>query len=585
VSLSRAGAFLLVTSAKNRVRVGISKLREPRYLVGAAALGLYLWSLFFRHALHEKADPDLVALQTVKGEMRIILTLGLTVLGAVTVWVSWTLGLDRLSFSFNEAEATWLLSGPVSRRGIVRYKVAVGLVRTLMSALLATLIFRRGVGSATVPLVLGTWLGFSLLWLHGAAASLTRTGWRQAGVSVSRRVVVGTALLLVFFLAGFLALRQAGPPPSLSGESFASVRTPLSAWLRALAESPALAWLCLPAQAFAGAVFARADAQALGPVLVLFLLDGALLAWVLLLDVPLEEAALASAERRSRLESRRRRRGLPLPRLTRAVRLAGTGRPEVALAWKNWLALRRVHGARLGLILGIFGLGFGSSAWGVFHKSRGGTDVRLLLAACAVGVAALTVLLGPLLFRTDLRADLRRLDVLRTLPLSGLQVVRGELLAPALLLGTTQVALLLLAFGLSVGAAPAGLSLAARLCWTLGALLLLPVATSAMLVVQNAAALVFPSLLVDDEESSPRGVEAAGTRLLNLGASLLLLLLGGLPGALLGLAVGVLGRLVGLGPFAYTLGCATMAAVLALEVSFALAWMGKGLERLDPSVA
>jgi len=585
VSLPRAGAFLVLFSARNRVRVAVRKLREPRYLVGAAAMGLYLWSLFFRHALHEKADPDLAALKTATSALRLGLVVVLTAFGAVAVWVTWTLGQDRLSFSFNEAEATWLLSGPVSRRGIVRYKVAVGLLRTLLSALLATLIFRRGVGSATVPLVLGTWLGFSLLWLHAAAASLTRIRWKQARVSALRRLLVGTLLLLLFALTVLLAAREAGPWPSFEGDSFATVTTPLFEWAKGVVSTKALWWVCLPARAFVGVVFARADAQALQPLLTLLALDGALLGWVLLLDVPLEEAALASAERRSRLESRRRRRGLPLPRLSRTVRLRGTGAPEVALAWKNWLALRRVYGARLGIILAVLGLGFGSSAWGVFHKTQGNTDVRLLLAACAVGVALLTVLVGPLLFRTDLRADLRRLDTLRTLPLSGLQVVRGELLAPALLLGGTQVALLFLALGLASGTAPSGPPLAVQLCLALGALLLLPVATAAMLVVQNAAALVFPSLLVDDEESAPRGVEAAGTRLVNLGASLLLLLLGGLPGALFGGAVFALARLLGLGPFAYTLGCAGVAAVLAVEVSFALKWMGQGLERMDPTTA
>jgi hypothetical protein len=119
----------------------------------------------------------------------------------------------------------------------------------------------------------------------------------------------------------------------------------------------------------------------------------------------------------------------------------------------------------------------------------------------------------------------------------------------------------------------------------MGAVLLLPTATAAMLVVQNAAALVFPSLLVDDEERAPRGVEAAGTRLLNLAASLLLLLVGFLPGATLGLAVGAVAFWVGLGPVAYTLGCSAAAGVLGLEVLLGLRWMGQGLEHLDPTTA
>jgi ABC-2 type transport system permease protein len=231
------------------------------------------------------------------------------------------------------------------------------------------------------------------------------------------------------------------------------------------------------------------------------------------------------------------------------------------------------------------GLGFGSTVWGVLQRGNRGTTFQLLGAAFVAVLALTTVLIGPMLFRTDLRSDLRRLDVLRTLPLSGLQVVRGELMAPAILLSLSEVALLLLALGLSAATPIRGFPFASRLAWAAGAALLLPAATAAVLVVQNAAALVFPSLLVDDEESAPRGVEAAGTRLLNLGATLLLLLLGFLPGGLLGVTVGAVARLLGWGLFSYTLACAAAAAVLAVEVALALRFMGRGLERLDPTTA
>ncbi len=590
MGLSQAGTFLVATSAVNRVRLAAKKLREPRYLVGAAAVGLYVASLLGRSAFHGKPDADLVKMQQSASVLRLGLELVLTVVGGLAVFSGWTLGKDRLSFSFTEAEATWLLSGPVSRRGVVRYKVCVGLLRTLVSALLATLIFRRGMASAPLPLLLGSWLGFSLLWLHAATASLVRVGWKQAGVSVSRRLLVGTVLVGGFALLVTLAVLnagplQTGPDPWLQARPPEALAQGATAWLTTFISQPTIAWALVPARAFAGAVFATSLAAALKPLLGLLLLDGVFLAVLFSLDVSLEEAALASAERRARLEARRRRRGLPLPRLSGTVPLGARGRPEVALAWKNWLALRRVYGARLGLILLVMGAGFGSALWGVLQRGSRGAPFQLMGAAFVAVLALSTVLLGPLLFRTDLRSDLRRLDVLRTLPLSGLQVVRGELFAPAFLLGLSEVALLLLALGLSAGTPIKGFPFASRLAWAAGAALLLPAATAAVLVVQNAAALVFPSLLVDDEESAPRGVEAAGTRLLNLGATLLLLLVGFLPGGLLGLAVGALAQLSGLGPLSFTLGCGAAAAVLAVEVAVALRFMGHGLERLDPTTA
>ncbi len=588
MSLVRAGAFLVAASARNRVLQAVRKLREPRYLVGAAAMALYLWSFLLRGAVRSHTETGLLPVQT-HGAVRLALELAVTAIGALAVFSTWTLGKDKLSFSFNEAEVTWLLSGPLSRRAVVRYKVGVGLLRTLLSAVLVTLLFRRGLAAALLPLVLATALGFSLVWLHSALASLVRVGWHHAGTSLQRRTLLGGLLLAGVAGLVFRGLRAAGPVPSFALEAnFALEKQALlangTAWLGRFAGAPAVAWARLPARAVLDSASARSLAEALGPLAVLAGFAVLLLTAVLVLDVPLEEAALASAERRARLEARRRRRGLPTPRLSRLPRLRATGAPELALAWKNWAALRRLYGAGLGVLLGSLGVGAGLTAWAVLRRTHAG-DWRLLASLVALLFAVFTFFFGPLSTRTDLRADLRRLDVLRTLPLSGLQVVRGELLAPFLLLGATEVALLVLSLGLSAGSPLRGFPLAARLGWTAGLALLLPAATASLLVVQNAAALVFPSLLVDDEERAPRGVEATGSRLISLGASLLLLLVGLLPAGVLGVLVGLAARWGGVGPLSATLGCACAAAVLAVEIHLALLLMGRGLERLDPTRA
>ncbi len=582
MSLPRAGAYLVAASARNRVRQALRKLREPRYLVGAAALLLYLWSFLVRGAFRSHGGGGLLPAQA-SAAVQLLLELGMTVLGAAAVFSSWTLGQDRLSFSFNEAEVTWLLSGPVSRRQVVRYKVAVGLLRTLLSAVLVTLLFRRGLAAAPLPLVLATSLGFALVWLHSAFASLVRVGWHQAGTSPQRRALVGATLACAFALIVGLGLRTAGLPPKL-GLDFSAFLAEATAWLGRLAEAPAVSWALVPAWAFFHSVSAPTFKDALPSLGVLALLAAAVLVAVLLLDVPVEEAALASAERRARLQARRQRRGLSLPRVTSLPPLRPTGRPEVALAWKNWAALRRMYGASLGVLVVALGLGSSLSVWAMLQRRHAG-DWRLLAAVLALLFAGFTFFFGPLTTRTDLRADLRRLDVLRTLPLSGLQVVRGELLAPALLLGVTEVALLLLALLLSAASPVRGFPLASRAAWAAGLALLLPVATTALLVVQNAAAVTFPSLLVDDEERAPRGVEATGGRLLNLGASLLLFLVGFVPAGVVGITIGIAARWAGLGAAASTVGCATAAAVLGVEIQVALGWLGKGLERLDPTTA
>jgi len=585
VSLVAAGSFLVLASAKNRIRRFVQRLREPRYLVGSALLLLYLWSLLMRPSGRGPPGAGLPSAEVLSAQVRVVLEVGLTALGVLTVLSAWTLGQDRLSFGFTDAEVNWLLTGPLSRRAVVRYKVAVGLLRTLLSALLVGLLFRRGLAARSLPFVLATWAGFALVWVHAALASLVRVHWQSIGRSGPRRALL--AVLIVGGVAGvvLVGLGQAGPLPALQ-PTFELVMRDFAAWLDRWAAAPGVALLLLPARAFFDAALPVGPESALRGLLVLFALLLLALVAVLLLDVPFEEAALASAERRARLEARRRRRGVPLPRASRAPRLGSRGAPELALAWKNWLALRRVYGARLGIMLGGMALGLGFTVWGALQRGvRGGFQVGLLAAILAAGFAGLTVFFGPMSFRTDLRADLRRLDVLRALPLSGEQVVRGELLAPLLLLGGSEAALLLLALGLSATARIDGFGLGARAAWTAGLLLLLPAATAGVLVVQNAAALVFPSLLLDDEENAPRGVEAAGTRLLNLGATLLLLLAGFLPAAGVGLLAAVATHLVGLAVLAPAVGGAAAAAVLAGELLLAVRWMGRGLEGLDPTTA
>ena len=48
MSLANAGAFLLVTSLKNRIKKQLIRLKQPRYLAASAMGGLYLWTVFVR---------------------------------------------------------------------------------------------------------------------------------------------------------------------------------------------------------------------------------------------------------------------------------------------------------------------------------------------------------------------------------------------------------------------------------------------------------------------------------------------------------------------------------------------------------
>jgi len=196
--------------------------------------------------------------------------------------------------------------------------------------------------------------------------------------------------------------------------------------------------------------------------------------------------------------------------------------------------------------------------------------------------AGLVAVFGPLLWRFDLRRDLAMLDVLKVYPLRGTEIVAGELLAPLAVLGTATCTFLIggyLALGNGSGAdgsAPTWPIFFSLLVVTVPILLVL-------LIVQNAAALVFPAWASLGPERAT-GFEVMGQRLAWMlgtfvGASLMLV-----PAALAGgFAYLLLSHVVG--EVAWLPAAFAAAVVVLAESSAAILWLGRVFERLDPSSA
>ncbi len=261
-------------------------------------------------------------------------------------------------------------------------------------------------------------------------------------------------------------------------------------------------------------------------------------------------------------------------------RLAPTGRPEVALVWKNVIAGQRVGGAGRLIIAGLLGGLVAAVASG-----QGAPDplanVRTLMAPLCGGLAVLLCFIGPSAVRMDLRMDLPRLEQLRAMPLTGRQVVAAELAAPALLLGAAQVGLVLVAMVLA--AWQGGPSAPLWVAGGLGALCVLPAVTLGRLFVQNAAVVLFPAWLPPEGERV-RGIEALGQRLLTLAGTLVVVLLGLVPAALTGAVVGFgLEHLLGLDVWALPFAGLFAAAVLVAEVALGVVGLGRAFDRLDVS--
>ncbi len=566
MSVAGVSSLLLVAGIRNRIRRQIQRLRQPKYLIATLVGAFYFWSVLGRRMrfLGFRAQIPAQALALMEAV--------LVAIALATIASAWIFGSDRAELGFSEAEVQFLFPAPVKRRTLLVYRLNKVVIRTFFSALLITLF---SIGSFTGHpwlFLLGAWVALSTMMLHLTGASLTRASLVETGRSGLRRrigtLLVGTAV--VSALAWWI-LRGTKPPApenwSLESAAF---------WLQAVMASAPLSWVLIPVRApiqLALATSVGAFVAALPAALAVAAIH---YAWVISSNVSFEEASVEAAERRARaLEARHAGRGRALGvGKSRRVpfRLASSGRPEVALIWKNMIAAMRVSVPRVLIVLFVMGGVLAASGAKRF-------PVLPATAGACVALVGFLSLLGPSSMRIDLRHDLSHMDILRSLPMSGRQVMTAELLGPGLLVAVLQWALLIAAVALSASYPIPGFELAKRVAVAFSLALLAPALSFASLLVQNAGVLLFPSWVRVDPAAS-RGIEALGQRLLTLAGTMVVLLIAVIPAALTGgIALAVLWSSLRLlaAPFASI----AATAVLAAEFHVVLGLLGKLFDRFD----
>ena len=568
MNLLRAAYWVLLASARNRLLRQVKRLREPKYLVATALGGLYFWSIFLRRmaSLGRGGHPPEIWLPVIE------LVLGALALLALAA--SWLFGGEDGALRFTEAEVQFFFPAPVSRAGLIRYKLARTAVLTGFSALLLTLLMGLRLTAHGGCFALGAWVGMTTLSLHTSAASLARATLADHGLRGLRRQVLTAVILLA---GGAVLVYAFLDTPTLAVPDVESAKD-LHAWALALLHTPPLSVLLFPVRASLEVALAptRLDAlaalpAALGVLAVHYL-------WLVRSHFAFEEASVEAAQRvAARVQALRSGRGQLMVRQIRPpFALLARGRPEVALLWKNVVGIVRAYAIRGTLIALYLAASSAAVAWAALHTR---SDVRWALGtALTLALAGYLTLLGPIVVRCDFREDLAHVDLLRAWPMSGRQVVVGELLAPILVLGVGELILLGLAALCSVGVELPGVPVGARLAIIGAAAVILPAITLCTLVLQNGAALLFPAWVSAGRRV--RGIEALGQRLLTLTANLLALVGALLPATLVGAAVAVPGWWL-LAWGGVPLAALACAAVLVAEAHVATGWLGRTFERFD----
>ena len=193
------------------------------------------------------------------------------------------------------------------------------------------------------------------------------------------------------------------------------------------------------------------------------------------------------------------------------------------------------------------------------------------------------VLMGPQMMRNDLRQDLAHLSMLKTWPVSGATMVRGQVLAPTVVVTAVTWLLLLaaVAFGgwLRPGHADALPLSLHRVSLLIAAAVLAPPIILSQTIVQNGLAVVFPAWVTVGASRS-RGIDAMGQRLLLMAGSLIALALAILPGAVVGAAAGAAVWAL-TGTVIIVLPALLTAIVIGAECWVATALLGRVLDRTD----
>lgn len=567
-------------SWRNRLRTRLRRLRQPKYLLSFAvgvSYVLTIWRPWSRGRAVRIGGAPIPVDVNVVGAVEV----GLAVLISVYLVVSWLWPRFRPALRFTETEIAFLFPAPLHRRQVVNYSLLRSQLGLLFGALMVSLFAVRQFAPSFWQGLLGTWLAFSTLQMVSLGTAITRSSLLSHGTAAWRRrlplAVVCVGVVGAVFLWGRYWLR---PPTAVEAEGPVA----MAGYFVTMADSGPMRYLLMPARLLVRPALVEGGVTAFGlallPALALLALS---YLWVIRSDFAYEEAsaeraAKRAAWRRDRRTRRRRYERLEESKRRPPFRLGESGRPEVALLWKNLIASGRLLTARRALVLLV---GAVALAAGVQRLTDGTPwePVPQAFGTAALIFAGMMWLFGPLLTRSDLRSDLLFASTLKTWPLPGWSLVFGETLAPTLLVSYFQVlfvsvAMVLVPVGFAFGPAD-------RLLLILAAAILAVPLNLLSVLVQAATVLTFPSWLTLGPERA-RGFEAIGQRIVAMVARLFVLAVAFLPAAaILGLVL--LFTYQEMGNAALPLAAALAVLPALVESAFGLFLLGIRFDHFDPA--
>jgi hypothetical protein len=427
--------YVTVCSFRNSWRLRLQRLRQPRYLLIAVGFVLYIGSMIL-----SRRSSGVFGVGPLNSTRARSVAVGVATLLLASAWVLPVAAALR----FTSAEIQFLFTGPITRRQLIGYKLS----RILFGAAGTGAFLTVFVGPAhlvpALAFAVKSALIVMILTLHGVGVATYRSNAKDVARLPPRRWPIVAAACLLTPLAG--------------------------AGLVFIAFSSAMQFMAaLPIAA---------------------LIAGVNVLWIVQTDVAFEDAATDAADKMNRRAATGQVWTARAPRKGASrFRLAPRGPAETAILWKNWMLLGR--GSRHVLVTAAIML---ASLLVMFFAMSGGVLKADLIGDGSLFAVGVTVLLGPALLRVDLRQDLTHLALIKTWPVRGAALIRGELLAPAIALSGWAAAAIV------IGSAFAphlpfvdGMGIGARATFALAAVLSSSAIITAQFVVHNGIAVCFPA--------------------------------------------------------------------------------------------
>jgi hypothetical protein len=565
------GTFLTVAflTLKNRLVQRVRRLREPRYLIGAIAGAAYFWFLLFRRSMGTQGGKGQLILKAMSINGLVVDCA--SVVALLLMILAWALPADSGGLEFTETEIAFLFPAPLRRRDILLYKLVRAQPQAMFSALVMTVLgwWRNG-------LFVGVWAAISVLSVYFTMVSLGRARLRLMHIGFLARLAGVASILGGLYWLARSQFRAVNVGPLKTGQDVVKALA-----LAAPFHNPAVrAILFIPRLIASAAIPASIGMLAMSVPAVLAL--GVVFFYIAAgLNISFEEASIAtSSKKAARQQQKRGQRAGASVMFRRApppFKLRETGPVEVAIIWKNMIALVRNSIAWVAVFAAIMALMLGLALWSHQAPAYSGFGVAMLC------MAAIFPILSPTLFANDLRLDMPRLEVLKSYPISGERLIASEIAAPLLVISILEmlfatIASVLIGMG---GETTMIVRFVATPQFIVGVLLLTLPVCAVQLVIRNAVPVLFPAWAMRSKDE-PRGFVVTGQRLVTMAGNIFVLAVALVPAAVVFLpSLWIAFRFFSGNPAFVAVAAMPAVAVLLGEVWIGIRALGAQFEKLD----